>query len=220
MKSPCWMQRYCRSTPRHLFPRRPTPASSLDQLSVVSRGGRALSKRYFKLLSQIQILMVDVSCLTCEWRIGRFRSHSAGVFVINPHMCCFSGCLQKRRDRAAEESHDGETSNCTEASSATEDISVPKDLDLIALPQLCFPGTVCFLCDKLNMYTFWVEWNAMVNICSANTTVRKCQWSSRAAFFFLFPCVLCLLLFCLGSIYFFLLVSKSESFPKWTKRQH
>ncbi|XP_056272029.1 DENN domain-containing protein 3 isoform X2 [Pseudoliparis swirei] len=47
---------------------------------------------------------------------------------------------KKRRDRAAEESHDGETSNCTEASSATEDISVPKDLDLIALPQLCFPG--------------------------------------------------------------------------------
>ncbi|XP_034401788.1 DENN domain-containing protein 3 isoform X2 [Cyclopterus lumpus] len=47
---------------------------------------------------------------------------------------------KKRRDRAAEGSPGGETSNRTEASSPTEDISVPKDLDLIALPQLCFPG--------------------------------------------------------------------------------
>uniref|UniRef100_H2SZ65 DENN domain containing 3 n=1 Tax=Takifugu rubripes TaxID=31033 RepID=H2SZ65_TAKRU len=49
-------------------------------------------------------------------------------------------CLQKRRDRAAEVVSNGEASNRADVSSATEDISVPKDLDLIALPQLCFPG--------------------------------------------------------------------------------
>uniref|UniRef100_A0AAQ4RIX9 UDENN domain-containing protein n=1 Tax=Gasterosteus aculeatus aculeatus TaxID=481459 RepID=A0AAQ4RIX9_GASAC len=47
---------------------------------------------------------------------------------------------KKRRDRAAEVLPNGETSNSAEVSSATDDISVPKDLDLIALPQLCFPG--------------------------------------------------------------------------------
>ncbi|XP_042362899.1 DENN domain-containing protein 3 [Plectropomus leopardus] len=47
---------------------------------------------------------------------------------------------KKRRDRTAEAVPNGETTNRSETSSATEDISVPKDLDLIALPQLCFPG--------------------------------------------------------------------------------
>ncbi|KAM8841736.1 DENN domain-containing protein 3 isoform 2-T2 [Spinachia spinachia] len=47
---------------------------------------------------------------------------------------------KKRRDRAADVLPNGETSNSTEESSTTDDISVPKDLDLIALPQLCFPG--------------------------------------------------------------------------------
>ncbi|XP_068603240.1 DENN domain-containing protein 3-like [Brachionichthys hirsutus] len=47
---------------------------------------------------------------------------------------------KKRRDRPAEVSPNGEASNRSDASSVTEDISVPKDLDLIALPQLCFPG--------------------------------------------------------------------------------
>ncbi|TWW65254.1 DENN domain-containing protein 3 isoform X1 [Takifugu flavidus] len=47
---------------------------------------------------------------------------------------------KKRRDRAAEVLSNGEASNRADVSSATEDISVPKDLDLIALPQLCFPG--------------------------------------------------------------------------------
>nr|XP_046273687.1 DENN domain-containing protein 3 [Scatophagus argus]XP_046273688.1 DENN domain-containing protein 3 [Scatophagus argus] len=47
---------------------------------------------------------------------------------------------KKRRDRAAEALPNGETASRAEVSSATEDISVPKDLDLIALPQLCFPG--------------------------------------------------------------------------------
>ncbi|XP_061598363.1 DENN domain-containing protein 3-like [Cololabis saira] len=45
---------------------------------------------------------------------------------------------KKRRDRAAESN--GETTKRAEAASVTEDVSVPKDLDLIALPQLCFPG--------------------------------------------------------------------------------
>ncbi|KAI4817918.1 hypothetical protein KUCAC02_011290 [Chaenocephalus aceratus] len=47
---------------------------------------------------------------------------------------------KKKRDRAPEVLPNGETTNRSEASSGTEDISVPKDLDLIALPQLCFPG--------------------------------------------------------------------------------
>ncbi|XP_054909978.1 DENN domain-containing protein 3 [Poeciliopsis prolifica] len=46
---------------------------------------------------------------------------------------------KKRRDRAAEVVSNGDSSSRREASPATEDISVPKDLDLIALPQLCFP---------------------------------------------------------------------------------
>uniref|UniRef100_A0A3B4BDA8 UDENN domain-containing protein n=1 Tax=Periophthalmus magnuspinnatus TaxID=409849 RepID=A0A3B4BDA8_9GOBI len=46
---------------------------------------------------------------------------------------------QKRRERTETVSN-GESSNRAEVSSVTEDISVPKDLDLIALPQLCFPG--------------------------------------------------------------------------------
>ncbi|KAM3595803.1 uncharacterized protein V6R79_003012 [Siganus canaliculatus] len=47
---------------------------------------------------------------------------------------------KKRRDRAAESLTNGESTGRSETSSVTEDISVPKDLDLIALPQLCFPG--------------------------------------------------------------------------------
>ncbi|XP_026205170.1 DENN domain-containing protein 3 [Anabas testudineus] len=47
---------------------------------------------------------------------------------------------KKRRDRAPETISNGDAANRAEVSSATEDISVPKDLDLIALPQLCFPG--------------------------------------------------------------------------------
>ncbi|XP_008291089.1 DENN domain-containing protein 3 [Stegastes partitus] len=47
---------------------------------------------------------------------------------------------KKRRDRGADTLSNGEASSRAEVSSATEDISVPKDLDLIALPQLCFPG--------------------------------------------------------------------------------
>ncbi|XP_061521113.1 DENN domain-containing protein 3 isoform X1 [Phycodurus eques] len=47
---------------------------------------------------------------------------------------------KKRRDRAPDARHNGEAANQSEVSLTTEDISVPKDLDLIALPQLCFPG--------------------------------------------------------------------------------
>uniref|UniRef100_A0A7N8XV98 DENN/MADD domain containing 3a n=1 Tax=Mastacembelus armatus TaxID=205130 RepID=A0A7N8XV98_9TELE len=47
---------------------------------------------------------------------------------------------KKRRDRPAKPVSNGDTVSRTEVSTGTEDISVPKDLDLIALPQLCFPG--------------------------------------------------------------------------------
>lgn len=47
---------------------------------------------------------------------------------------------KKRRDRAAEAVSNGESASRADVSSVAEDISVPKDLDLIALPQLCFPG--------------------------------------------------------------------------------
>ncbi|XP_047461973.1 DENN domain-containing protein 3 [Mugil cephalus] len=47
---------------------------------------------------------------------------------------------KKKRDRTAEAQSNGEAASRADASSVTEDISVPKDLDLIALPQLCFPG--------------------------------------------------------------------------------
>ncbi|XP_029977049.1 DENN domain-containing protein 3 isoform X2 [Salarias fasciatus] len=47
---------------------------------------------------------------------------------------------RRDRDRPAEGLSNGEAASRSETSSATEDISVPKDLDLIALPQLCFPG--------------------------------------------------------------------------------
>ncbi|XP_075995603.1 DENN domain-containing protein 3 [Genypterus blacodes] len=55
---------------------------------------------------------------------------------------------KKRRDRAAESLTNGETANRAEVASATEDISVPKDLDLIALPQLCFPGGLQFATEQ------------------------------------------------------------------------
>ncbi|KAM9385934.1 DENN domain-containing protein 3 [Pholidichthys leucotaenia] len=47
---------------------------------------------------------------------------------------------KKRRDCAAESLSNGEASGRADTLSTTEDASVPKDLDLIALPQLCFPG--------------------------------------------------------------------------------
>ncbi|KAJ0003390.1 hypothetical protein NQD34_008488 [Periophthalmus magnuspinnatus] len=48
--------------------------------------------------------------------------------------------IKKKRRERTETVSNGESSNRAEVSSVTEDISVPKDLDLIALPQLCFPG--------------------------------------------------------------------------------
>lgn len=41
--------------------------------------------------------------------------------------------LKKKKERAAVSSSNG-------TKTATDDQSVPKDIDLIALPQLCFPG--------------------------------------------------------------------------------
>uniref|UniRef100_A0A8C5C6R6 UDENN domain-containing protein n=1 Tax=Gadus morhua TaxID=8049 RepID=A0A8C5C6R6_GADMO len=48
--------------------------------------------------------------------------------------------MQKKRDRPVDDPVNGESAKNAEASSTNDDISVPKDLDLIALPQLCFPG--------------------------------------------------------------------------------
>ncbi|KAK7898355.1 hypothetical protein WMY93_019208 [Mugilogobius chulae] len=48
--------------------------------------------------------------------------------------------IKKKRRERTETVSNGESSNRADVSSVTEDISVPKDLDLIALPQLCFPG--------------------------------------------------------------------------------
>ncbi|XP_056438275.1 DENN domain-containing protein 3 isoform X1 [Gadus chalcogrammus] len=47
---------------------------------------------------------------------------------------------KKKRDRPVDDPVNGESAKNAEASSTNDDISVPKDLDLIALPQLCFPG--------------------------------------------------------------------------------
>lgn len=44
---PFWMQRYCRSTSRLLFPRRPIPVMWLVLPLAACSGGEALSKRYF-----------------------------------------------------------------------------------------------------------------------------------------------------------------------------
>lgn len=70
------------------------------------------------------------------------------------YLWCLSLCLQKRRDRAAEVPN-GDNTSRTEVSSATEDISVPKDLDLIALPQLCFPGIGPLLCVEHVMFRIY-----------------------------------------------------------------
>ncbi|KAG9355401.1 hypothetical protein JZ751_000239 [Albula glossodonta] len=46
--------------------------------------------------------------------------------------------IKKKRERPGVPAGDATSSKNNEA--ATEDISVPKDIDLVALPQLCFPG--------------------------------------------------------------------------------
>ncbi|KAM9738310.1 DENN domain-containing protein 3 isoform 3-T3 [Menidia menidia] len=72
--------------------------------------------------------------------------------------------IKKRRDRAAEVQSNGESAGRTEVSSATEDISVPKDLDLIALPQLCFPGGLQLTSEqKEDSYHFLVFTNLFGN---------------------------------------------------------
>lgn len=38
----------------------------------------------------------------------------------------------------------------------TEDITVPKDIDLIGLPQLCFPGTVGFTYLNENCFNIYL----------------------------------------------------------------
>ncbi|KAJ8386819.1 hypothetical protein AAFF_G00166140 [Aldrovandia affinis] len=52
--------------------------------------------------------------------------------------------IKKKRDRPAA----SPSANAAKGSEATtEDISVPKDIDLVALPQLCFPGGLQILSD-------------------------------------------------------------------------
>ncbi|KAM6972971.1 DENN domain-containing protein 3 [Aplochiton taeniatus] len=49
--------------------------------------------------------------------------------------------IKKKRDRPTVGVTNGESTNRVDGgASDTEDISVPKDLDLLAIPQLCFPG--------------------------------------------------------------------------------
>ncbi|MEQ2179565.1 hypothetical protein GOODEAATRI_026471, partial [Goodea atripinnis] len=115
MSSPCWILKYCRPTLRPLFLNRPTRTMSLVQLSAECRGEEVLLKRSALFINLLRVkVKTDVGHVLCN--------------------------LQKKRDRAAEGLSNGDSSCRSEASSATEDISVPKDLDLIALPQLCFPG--------------------------------------------------------------------------------
>lgn len=125
-----WKLKSCRSMPHPLFPRSPTPTTPLVLLSVVFRDGGASSKRFGSFpLTSAPGSAVD------RWRVDLLGVDSQKKKESNE-------CLQKRRDRGAEVLSNGEASNRADASLATEDISVPKDLDLIALPQLCFPGTV------------------------------------------------------------------------------
>lgn len=128
-----WKLKSCRSMPHPLFPRSPTPTSPLVLLSVVFRDGGASSKRF----GSFPLTSAPGSA------VDHLRVNLLGVCTNDSQNKRQSNeCLQKRRDRAAEVLANGEASNRADVSSATEDISVPKDLDLIALPQLCFPGIV------------------------------------------------------------------------------
>ncbi|KAI4888590.1 hypothetical protein NFI96_007708, partial [Prochilodus magdalenae] len=48
--------------------------------------------------------------------------------------------LKKKRERPAVSSSNGTKTTTDSTASRADDLSVPKDIDLIALPQLCFPG--------------------------------------------------------------------------------
>ncbi|XP_061822953.1 DENN domain-containing protein 3 [Nerophis lumbriciformis] len=88
---------------------------------------------------------------------------------------------KKRRDRAPDPVHNGEAANNSELSSATEDISVPKDLDLIALPQLCFPGGLQLVNEhKEDVYHFLVFTDLFGNrthgvVAQYHRSVQSCQ---------------------------------------------
>ncbi|XP_057684253.1 DENN domain-containing protein 3 [Corythoichthys intestinalis] len=89
--------------------------------------------------------------------------------------------IKKRRDRVAGPTHNGESANHSEVSSATEDISVPKDLDLIALPQLCFPGGLQLAHEqKEDAYHFLVFTDLLGNrthgvVAQFYRSVQSCQ---------------------------------------------
>uniref|UniRef100_A0A8C5BM15 UDENN domain-containing protein n=1 Tax=Gadus morhua TaxID=8049 RepID=A0A8C5BM15_GADMO len=71
--------------------------------------------------------------------IGASSDKLREIYQARPDLDLFSQ-MQKKRDRPVDDPVNGESAKNAEASSTNDDISVPKDLDLIALPQLCFPG--------------------------------------------------------------------------------
>lgn len=64
----------------------------------------------------------------------------------------------------------------------TEDITVPKDIDLIGLPQLCFPGTVGLSLLSENCFNmFFMTHNTIIFTLLVNSTVQKpCLLVSRS----------------------------------------
>nr|XP_057902517.1 DENN domain-containing protein 3 isoform X2 [Doryrhamphus excisus] len=88
---------------------------------------------------------------------------------------------KKRRDRVPDPVHNGEAANHSEGSSTTEDISVPKDLDLIALPQLCFPGGLQLASEQReDAYHFLVFTDLFGNrthgvVAQYHRSVQSCQ---------------------------------------------
>ncbi|XP_054620553.1 DENN domain-containing protein 3 [Dunckerocampus dactyliophorus] len=88
---------------------------------------------------------------------------------------------KKRRDRAPDPAHNGDAANHSEGTSATEDISVPKDLDLIALPQLCFPGGLQLASEQReDAYHFLVFTDLFGNrthgvVAQYHRSVQSCQ---------------------------------------------
>ncbi|XP_041823018.1 DENN domain-containing protein 3 [Melanotaenia boesemani] len=104
----------------------------------------------------------------------------------------------KKKRRPKETEINGESTNRAEVSSATEDISVPKDLDLIALPQLCFPGGLQLATEqKEDSYHFLVftdlfgnrthgavvQYYRAVQSCQEGVVQNGHRWNSKSRLF-------------------------------------
>ncbi|XP_062291984.1 DENN domain-containing protein 3 isoform X2 [Scomber scombrus] len=117
------------------------PSGLLEACVVVGAHSDKLRGIYQSKLTELPLLEAEVLQVHAPPFVSKETNSSQ---VIGPAFSRVqrrkSFIKKKRRDRGAETSPNGETVNHAEVSSATEDISVPKDLDLIALPQLCFPG--------------------------------------------------------------------------------